>query len=94
MGNEEKKPGLGRKLLGMAKDVGLLKWIRPLQYAAGGRKMLLAGGALYILQGMAADGVFTWPKAVFALGVGLTAVGISIAIAIEGETSDAETEEK
>lgn len=91
---EEKRTGIGGKLLGLAKDFGFLKWIRPLQHAVGGRKMLLGGGALYILQAMFADGVFTWPKAVSALAVGLTSVGISIAIAIEGETSDTETEEK
>lgn len=91
---EDKKKGAGGMLLNLAKDFGLLKWIRPLQHKVGGRKMLLGGGALYILQGMLVGVDVTWPLAVAALAVGLTAVGTSIAIAIEGETSDEEKEEQ
>ena len=92
--SEEKQKGTGWMLWDMAKNLDFLNWIRPLEYKIGGRKMLLGGGALFILQAMLVGVEVTWPLAVSALAVALTAVGTSIAVAIEGETSDEEKEEQ
>lgn len=60
-----------------------LEWIRPLMYNLGGRKMVVAGGALAIIKTIVDAGPMDWPRAVACLSVAITAAVTAIAVGMD-----------
>ena len=90
---EEKKAPWWEKIRPILDVVGG-KWIRPLTHNVGGRKMLLGGGALAVIDRIVqvAGTSFGWPHAVACLAVSFAAGATSWAIAHEDRGNNANTE--
>lgn len=66
-----------------------LKWIRPLLYNLGGRKVAVAGGGLALIKTIIDGGTLDWPRAVACLAVALVSVGTALAIGMEDNRKEA-----
>ena len=66
-------------LLGAVK----LDWVRPLIYKIGGRKMLVGGGGLAVINEIAKSEMGETSKIIVCVCAAVVAVGTSISIAIE-----------
>jgi len=60
-----------------------LKWIRPLLYNLGGRKVAVGGGGLAIISQIVSSAMADWPKAIACLAVAVLCVGTGFGIAHE-----------
>lgn len=63
------------KIGGILSGAVKMDWIRPLIWKVGGRKMVMGGGALALVQQIVGDGELTWPRAVACVAVAIIAVG-------------------
>lgn len=63
------------------------KWIRPLMYNLGGRKMAVGGGGLAIISQIVSSTMADWPKAIACLAVAVLCVGTGFGIAHEDSTT-------
>lgn len=81
MPEEKKQNGLISSLLGAVK----LDWLRPLIYKVGGRKMVVGGGALAIIDRItqSAGEALTWAHATTCLAVAIVAAAVALATAWE-----------
>jgi hypothetical protein len=80
---EEKKEGKLGAVVGVAKGAVKLDWVRPLIWRVGGRKMVMGGGALAIVQQIVAAGDMTWPRAIACLAVSIIAIGGMFSVGME-----------
>lgn len=95
MTDEKKESKIGGILAGAVK----MDWIRPLIWKVGGRKMVMGGGALAVVQQIVASGEMTWPKAIACLAVAIIAIGGMFSVGMEdasrnGNVGDEEGAEK
>ena len=89
--SEGKKPNAA--IDNLLKTVGL-NWIRPLVYKLGGRKVLMGGGGLAIINEVVKSDVTDTGKIIVSICCAVIAVGTAISIAIEdGKKGTTETKE-
>lgn len=86
----------GNAVLGTLLKGVKLDWIRPLIWKVGGRKMVMGGGALALVQQIVGAGELTWPRAVACLSVALIAIGGMFSVGMEdgNRASNGSGEEK
>lgn len=87
MPEEKKENGLVSNLLSAVK----LDWLRPLIYKVGGRKIVVTGGALAIIDRItqSAGEALTWAHATTCLAVAIVAAATVLATAWEDKSEKA-----
>ena len=86
----EKKPNA--VLDGLLKAVKL-DWIRPLIYKIGGRKVLMGGGGLAVINEIVKSDMSDNGKIIVSICAALVAVGTAVSVAIEDKGKKANAEE-
>jgi hypothetical protein len=65
-----------------------LEWIRGLMHNLGGRKVLVGGGGLAVINMIVTTDMTDWPKAICCLAVAIIAVGTGFSIAHEDKAKN------